>query len=142
MSVSSASSGVEGSVSIELNPGHGDGSCDRDARGMIQGLWNEFNHPATRSEALSGILCHLKPLESCILQSEKIKTAVEAAIEDPGSFTDYTALEVAADPPMVPRDVARKWIESAFLYSPLCVLYSQKLQNIMTAIRLMAPGHI
>ncbi|OJJ07594.1 hypothetical protein ASPVEDRAFT_371158 [Aspergillus versicolor CBS 583.65] len=111
MSVSSASSGVEGLVPIELNPGHGDGSCDHDARGMIRGLWNQFNHPATRSEALSGILCHLKPLESCILQSEKIKTAVEAAIEDPGSFTDYTALEVAPDPPMVPRDVARKWIK-------------------------------
>lgn len=119
MSVSSASSGLEGPAITKLNPVHGNGFCDRDARGTIRGLWNQFKDPATRPQALSGIFCHLRPLEMHFLECEKFGNAMDAAIEDLGSFTDYTALGSATDNPMVPRDLARKWVKSTFIHSNL-----------------------
>lgn len=104
-----------------LNLGHGDESGDPDARGMIRGLWDQFKDPATRSKA-PGILCHLRPLENHILQSEGFKNAVDWAIEDLDPPIDYTALGIAPDHPIVPRDVARKWIKSTFLYTTACLL--------------------
>lgn len=108
ISVSSASSGMDSPVPTGLNSVHGD-----DARGMIRGLWNQIKNPATRPRALSGIFCYLKPLEICILQSERLNNAVDAAIDDLDSFTDYTApIGSAPDHPIIPKHVARNWIQS------------------------------
>ncbi|OJJ54562.1 hypothetical protein ASPSYDRAFT_469033 [Aspergillus sydowii CBS 593.65] len=107
ISVSSASSGMDSPVPTGLNSVHGD-----DARGMIRGLWNQIKNPATRPRALSGIFCYLKPLEICILQSERLNNAVDAAIDDLDSFTDYTApIGSAPDHPIIPKHVARNWIQ-------------------------------
>lgn len=69
--------------------------------------------PSTRAQLSSNVFCHLRNAESRFFENEKCIEAIGVVVKDVEHLFSTQVDESQASPPIIPKELARKWIQSA-----------------------------
>lgn len=99
---------------------------------VIRGIISRIRDEGSRSMLQSNVFCHLRQLESCFFENEQCIRAINSAMSEI-EFMQSTQSVKALSDPVVPKDLAKKFIHSNFLRSCVPINELTPVQIIMVA---------
>lgn len=87
--------------------------------------------PATRAQLFSNVFCHLRNAESRFFGNEKCIEAMGAVVKDVEHLFSTQVDESPASPPIISKEMARKWIQSTFSTNCEQSLFTDRLASVL-----------
>lgn len=101
---------------------------------VIHNVVSRIKDEGSRSMLLSNVFCHLRSVESCFFENEQCIRAVTSAMLEIDFMQSTQEAEPLRDP-VIPKDLARKFIESKPFLSSLFQPWSSSY--LLTMARLL-----